>query len=126
MAVCSSDRTVLSDLPMSLTSLTSAAYLAVVIEGVLLAIGVVAFFVGVVRLSNSARSARIWGRLAGLAGITVALALVAAGLTPANRFPSLHVAAALTAFRGAAVAAAFLVLATAQDRRFPVCPSLSP
>ena len=83
MAVCSSDRTVLSDLPMSLTSLTSAAYLAVVIEGVLLAIGVVAFFVGVVRLSNSARSASIWGRLAGLAGITVALALVAAGLTPA-------------------------------------------
>jgi hypothetical protein len=86
---------------------------------VLLAIGVIAFFVGVVRLSSSVRPAKIWGRLAALAGITVALALVAAGLTPANRFPSLHVAAALTAFRGAAVAAAFLVLATAQDRRFP-------
>lgn len=86
---------------------------------VLLAIGVVAFFVGVVRLSSSVRSARIWGRLAALAGITVALALVAAGFTPANRFLSLHVEAALIAFRGAAVAAAFLAVATAQDRRFP-------
>jgi hypothetical protein len=86
---------------------------------VLLAIGVVAFFVGVVRLSSSVRAARIWGRLAALAGITVALALVAAGFTPANRFLSFHVEAALIAFRGAAVAAAFLAVAIAQDRRFP-------
>jgi len=86
---------------------------------VLLAIGLVAFFVGIVRLSSAVRPARIWGRLAGLVGIIVALALVAAGFTPANRVLSLHMEAALIAFRGAAVATAFLAVATAQDRRFP-------
>lgn len=85
---------------------------------VLLAIGVVAFFVGVARLSSSVRPAKIWGRLAGLTGIVVALALVAAGFTPANRVLSLHMEAALIAFRGAALAVAFVTVAIARDQRF--------
>lgn len=86
---------------------------------ILLATGVVLFFLGIVRLSRSVPAARIWGHLATVAGIAVAVALLVAAFTPANRLLSLHIEAALIAFRGAAVAATFTAVAIAVDRRFP-------
>lgn len=85
---------------------------------VLLAIGFVAFFVGFVRLSSSSQRSRAWSHAAACAGVIVALALVTAGATPANRFQWLHVEAAKLAFRAACAATAFLSIAIMRDGRF--------
>jgi hypothetical protein len=86
---------------------------------VFFAAGLIAFSIAFIGLSASAAKARKWGRAAALVGLIVALAFIAAGLTPANRVLSLHIQAALLAFRGAFVMAALLALALAADRRFP-------
>lgn len=85
---------------------------------VLLAIGFVAFFIGFVRLSSASRRSRAWSRAAACAGVIVALALVTAGATPANRFQWLHVEAAKLAFRAACAATACLSIAIVRDGRF--------
>ena len=59
------------------------------------------------------------GRLAAIAGIVASLVLVAVAFTPANRFLTLHVEMVVIAFCGATLAAIFLVLGLARDRRFP-------
>jgi hypothetical protein len=84
----------------------------------LLAIGLVAFFVGFVRLLASVPRARAWSRAAAVTGTVIALALVTAGLTPANRFEWLHLEAAKLAFRAACAATALLAVAVIRDRRF--------
>lgn len=84
---------------------------------VLLAIALVAFFVGFVRLSASPR-ARGWSRAAAAAAVVACLAIVVAGLTPANRFQTIHVEAALLVFRASFVATAFLAVAIARHGGF--------
>ena len=121
-------RNFLSDLGMPLSWGNQAnpvgAFLFVSGE-VCLATGLLAFFVAFVRLSATAPRARNWGRAAAVVGIVVALALIAAGLTPANRLLTLHVQAALIAFRGAFVATALLAAAIVVDRRFSATARVS-
>ena len=84
----------------------------------LLAVGLVAFFVGFVRVSSSVPDGRGWSRAAAVACTIVALAIVTAGATPANRFQWLHLEAAKTAFRAACFATAFLSVVVVRDERF--------
>jgi hypothetical protein len=86
---------------------------------VVLAIGLISFFVGILQLFSSVPNARRWGRLATIVGISVSLVLVAAAFTPANRFLSVHVEMVVFASYGATLAAVFLVLAVSADHRFP-------
>ncbi len=84
----------------------------------ILAAGVIGFFVGFVRLPSLSPSARAWSRAAAVAGAVIALALVLAGATPANRFEWIHLQAAKLAFRAACAATACLSVAIVLDRRF--------
>lgn len=85
---------------------------------ILLAIAVAAFFVGFVRLSSASTRARGWSRAAAAAAVVACLAILVAGLTPANRFQTIHVEAALLVFRASFVATAFLAVAIARHGRF--------
>jgi hypothetical membrane protein len=85
---------------------------------VLLAIGLIAFFVGFVRLCSASQRARAWSRWAARAAVVACVAIVIAGLTPANRFQTIHIEAALLVFRASLVATALLAVAIARDGRF--------
>jgi hypothetical membrane protein len=85
---------------------------------VLLAIALVAFFVGFVRLLSTSPRARGFSRAAAGAALVACLALVVASVTPANRFQTIHVEAALLVFRASFVATGLLALAIARDGRF--------
>jgi hypothetical membrane protein len=85
---------------------------------VLLAIALVAFFVGFVRLSSASHRARGWSRAAAGAAVVACAALVVASVTPANRFQTIHVEAALLVFRASFVATGLLAVAIARDGRF--------
>ena len=86
---------------------------------VILAIGLIAFFVGVLQLLGSVPNARRWARLATIVGVSASLVLVAAAFTPANRFLLVHVEMVVFASYGATLAAVFLVFALSADPRFP-------
>ena len=85
---------------------------------VLLAIALVAFFVGFVRLSSGSPRARGWSRASAAAAVVACAAIVVASATPANRFQTIHVEAALLVFRASFVATALLAVAIARDGRF--------
>ena len=84
----------------------------------LLATSVIAFSVGLARLTSHG-SSRFWARLAVVIGMTISIAVVAVAFTPANRFLSFHVEAVVIAVRGATVGGSVLAVAIARDRRFP-------
>jgi hypothetical membrane protein len=114
-------RNFLSDLgmPQSWDGHPNAAGAALFVSGeLLLAIGLVAFFVGFVRLLSASQQSRGWSRAAAGAAVVVCLAIVVAGLTPANRFQTIHVEAAMLVFRASLVATALLAVAIARDGRF--------
>ena len=86
---------------------------------VILAGGVISFFVGVRQVFSAAPNARRWVGLATAIGIATSLLLVGAALTPANRFLSVHLEMVTIASWGASLAAVLCVFAVVRDRRFP-------
>jgi hypothetical membrane protein len=83
-----------------------------------LALVLIAFFAGLVRLHSAQTPSRRWARAGGAAGVLAGLAFVAAALLPADRVLALHVQAAIWAFRAILVATALFAFACARDVRF--------
>jgi hypothetical protein len=83
-----------------------------------LALALIAFFAGLVRLHSAHAASRGWARAGGVAGLLVGLCFMGAALLPADRFLALHVYSAKLAFRAILVAAALFAFACARDVRF--------
>ena len=89
--------------------------------GILIGVTVLAgTFVGSIRLLSTEPRARLFARLAAVAGAFVCLGYLGAALTPLDRAFHLHIMASIVASRSFPIAALLLAIATARDRRFRV------
>jgi hypothetical membrane protein len=87
--------------------------------GTLIGVGVLAgTFIGTIRLLSTEPRARLFARLAAVAGAFVCLGYLGAALTPLDRAFRLHLLSSIVASRSFPIAALSLAIATARDRRF--------
>ena len=87
---------------------------AVIIAVVVLA----GLFVGTVRVLSSEPRARLFARLAAIAGALTCIGFIGVALTPIDRAYGLHRLTGVVAFRSFPLAAAFLAVGTSRDQRF--------
>src|SRR5262249_8313688 len=71
-----------------------------------------------VRLLSTTPGARLFARLAAVAGAFVCLGYLGAALTPLDRAFRLHLLSSIVAIRSFPIATMLLAIATARDRRF--------